>query len=188
MQQLERLTNETADRVPARIGGDLKAKFRTNLRDSMSHIPANTSLKIFTDGVCEPNPNGLACFGIVALDAQGYEVAKSHGVVGEGMTNNRAAYAAVIAALEWLTEHEPQTLATIYTDSQLLINQVRGEWACNTLHLQLLRSRVLELMQQTTAELCVISRTENSRAEALAGQAYRAEVRARQERSHYDAA
>ena len=149
----------------------------------------NATIKIFTDGICEPNPDGLACWGFIAFDGCGRALERRCGVVGygDGMTNQRAAYAAVIAALEWLADEAPLTLAVLYTDSQLLVNQVRGEWACHTPQLQAQRARVLELLQQTAAEVRAVSRAHSAPAEALARKAYGAEARARRERSYHDA-
>ena len=58
-------------------------------------------ITIYTDGFCEPNPGGFACWGWVAYDRAGKELQQDFGCLGygDGMTNNRAEYEAVLQAL-----------------------------------------------------------------------------------------
>jgi ribonuclease HI len=86
---------------------------------------------IFADGCCEPrNPNGVATYAIVVVDAITGEVLDEKAdiiAVGNGATNNRAELMAVGAALKWALEHEA-TKVTIKTDSQLAVNLLTGLW------------------------------------------------------------
>ena len=84
------------------------------------------------DGLCEPNRyNGVATYGAVIRKETGELVYMSSGMIGEGndMSNQVAEYVAVIEALRALagklmTDEE----IVVYTDSQLVANQMSGIW------------------------------------------------------------
>jgi len=86
---------------------------------------------IFADGCCEPrNPNGVATYAIVVIDAVTGEVLDEKAdiiAIGEGATNNLAELMAVGAALKWALEHNA-TKVTVKTDSQLAVNLLTGLW------------------------------------------------------------
>ena len=86
---------------------------------------------IFADGCCEPrNPNGIAAYAIVIVDAVTGEVLDEKAdiiAIGEGATNNLAELMAVGAALKWALEHDA-TKVTVKTDSQLAVNLLTGLW------------------------------------------------------------
>jgi len=86
---------------------------------------------IFADGCCEPrNPNGVATYAIVVVDAVTGEVLDEKAdiiAIGEGSTNNLAELMAVGAALKWALEHNA-TKVTVKTDSQLAVNLLTGLW------------------------------------------------------------
>lgn len=83
-----------------------------------------------TDGLCEPNPGGIATYGWVAYEDQekigeGYEVV----VEGPEATNNVAEYSGIIAALRWLLENNLERKEVVLkSDSQLCIKQLTGEF------------------------------------------------------------
>jgi len=86
---------------------------------------------IFADGCCEPrNPNGVATYAIVVVDAVTGEVLDEKAdivAIGAGATNNLAELMAVGAALKWALEHEAKKV-TVKTDSQLAVNLLSGLW------------------------------------------------------------
>lgn len=73
----------------------------------------------------------------------------------ENRTNNEMEYAAVIEALTSSSNNE------IYTDSQLVVNQVAGKWRVNEAHLKPLCQRVQELLKEKDSTLHWIPREEN---------------------------
>jgi ribonuclease HI len=97
------------------------------------------------DGGCGPtNPGGVPTFGW-----QLYGVLNGAGdVIQEGWgaclhlphhlrTNNTAEWAGVVDALEWMVEEKVGAhRLRIIGDSQLIINQVKGVWACKKDHLR----------------------------------------------------
>lgn len=64
------------------------------------------------------------------------------------VTNNEAEYLALKASLEWLSSHARSgDSAAIYSDSQLLVNQMKGEYKTKNPRIITLRDRVSEKME-----------------------------------------
>lgn len=77
---------------------------------------------IYTDGGCAFNPGGPGGIGVVILDGSGKvvkEISKGYGPT----TNNRMEISAAIEALKAVPEGSPVLL---YSDSQYLVNTMRG--------------------------------------------------------------
>lgn len=106
-----------------------------------------TDAVLYCDGACEPkNPGGVATYGWVAY-WNGKRARSGYGVVcqGEGATNNVAEYTAVIRALEYLKGKGYGGQVKIYTDSQLIVNQINGLWRVNKPALRELKIKVSAL-------------------------------------------
>ena len=88
-------------------------------------------IEVWIDGSCYPvNPGGTACAGYV-IKRKGQTIAKGSKIVGKGkeMTNNVAEYTALIAVLEELRKRQLHNEEIIIkSDSQLLVNQINGNW------------------------------------------------------------
>jgi ribonuclease HI len=73
------------------------------------------------------------------ISSAGTEITEQSQFLGQGelYTNNFAEYQAVIKGLEWIRQDYDLSSVSIdiHTDSQLLINQVRGEWSTSESHL-----------------------------------------------------
>ena len=90
-------------------------------------------LRIYCDGACAPtNPGGVATYAFVVKRGESKTlIYEESGVVAEGIdaTNNLAEFAAVRAALRWvLQEGWVNSKITIFSDSQLVVNIMNGEW------------------------------------------------------------
>ncbi len=83
-------------------------------------------IHVYTDGASRKNP-GPSAIGIVFLDARGNLIAEHKECVGI-TTNNRAEYIAIIRALELGTEY-CRGKVSIFSDSELVINQLTGTYA-----------------------------------------------------------
>lgn len=128
---------------------------------------------IFCDGLCEPtNPKGYACWAYAVL-RNGKEVHHAFNCLGhgEGMTNNLAEYSALLHALGYLYRNQIKD-ATIKTDSQLVVQQVNGNWKCNKEHLRELRDRCRKGMTLTNATLTWVPREQNELADRYSREAY----------------
>jgi len=87
-------------------------------------------LKAYIDGACAPeNPGGMASYGLAIYegDKQIYTKAAIVGK-GKGMSNNVAEYSSLIAFLEWYKASGNGREAIVLSDSQMVINQMRGTW------------------------------------------------------------
>jgi len=83
-------------------------------------------IHVYTDGACRKNP-GPSAIGIVFLDLKGNLIAEHKECIGV-TTNNRAEYLAIIRALELGTEYCRNKLS-IFSDSEIVINQLNGTFA-----------------------------------------------------------
>ena len=125
------------------------------------------------DGLCEPvNPNGYACFGVVAYK-DGHEVytAATFIGVGQGMSNNVAEYEALRHALRYATEHGWRGVE-VRGDSKLTVEQVTGRWSVKTEHLRPYVTECKALLQALGGSLGWVPRDHNERADELSRQAY----------------
>ena len=82
-------------------------------------------IEVYTDGRAEPNP-GLGTYGFV-IYKDGKRLRSDHGVAGQAVTNNYAEYLCLIKALECLWPHRDAAIE-VFSDSKLLVNQMKGEW------------------------------------------------------------
>jgi ribonuclease HI len=114
----------------------------------------DNDLMIFCDGLCEPrNPGGYACWAWIAYSPKGNRLREDSGCVGNGeeMTNNLAEYHAVLNALRYtrsrLTMLSERGMGVmVYSDSKLVIEQIKGSWRCNTPALQRLLADIESVM------------------------------------------
>lgn len=134
-------------------------------------------LTLYFDGACEPvNPGGTATYGWVLADEKG-TVTEGRGMAkaGAGATNNVAEYYGLGHGLRSILEARlnPESLE-IRGDSQLVIRQLTGQWACHKPHLAALRDRCLELLKALGCEWTAtwIPRNENSPADGLSVKAW----------------
>lgn len=130
---------------------------------------------LYFDGLCEPtNPGGWACWAWVALARDGAEVGHDLGCLGRGpnATNNRAEYAALILGLTWLAEQRHAGVV-VRGDSQLVIRQIMGVYACRSTALIPLLAEAQRRMQAAQiSRLEWVPREKNVRADGYSRRAY----------------
>lgn len=124
-------------------------------------------IKVFIDGACEPtNPGGTAAYGLAVYRDDRRIYAKGE-IIGQGdsFSNNVAEYAGLLAFLQLRKGSES---ATIYSDSQLLVNQMSGRWAARKgLYLDSYH-RAIALCKGQPFSFIWIPREENTEADILA--------------------
>jgi len=125
-----------------------------------------SQLFIFTDGGARGNPGPAAC-AFIAKDSQNQIVNISSKVLGIA-TNNIAEYQGVIEALNWLVgllaKKEPIPDSIIFfLDSQLVVNQLQGNFKTKEIHLKNLLAQVKFLEQKLKMNISYhhIPRAEN---------------------------
>lgn len=139
------------------------------LRDQRDAYQQNRqrSLTLRTDGASRGNP-GQAAAGAVIEDEDGVRD-ELREYLGPNKTNNEAEYEALILGLKQLP---PGVEVTAYLDSELVVNQLTGEYQVNSQKLRPLHEQVRELEDRLgMVEYHAIPREENEHADRLANEA-----------------
>jgi ribonuclease HI len=121
------------------------------------------------DGGSRGNP-GPAAYGVVIRNPRGEVVARMKKYIGR-MTNNVAEYYGLIAALDYAQAHGFRALR-VESDSELLVNQMRGRYRVKSADLRPLFERAKKMSQ--TFEFFKIEhvyREQNAEADKLANEA-----------------
>ncbi|MBU2462223.1 ribonuclease HI family protein [bacterium] len=122
-------------------------------------------MEIYIDGACSGNP-GPAAIGIVGYQ-EGKELFAISRPIGEA-TNNIAEYKALIAAIKH-SEKENYLHIKIYSDSELLVKQMCGEYRVKNPNLKKLWTEATRLCKKIEdIEIVHIGREKNSKANNLA--------------------
>ncbi len=133
-------------------------------------------IEAYFDGLCEPNPGGVATSGVV-IKRDGKKVHEGHGLAGTPKTpqatNNVAEYTGLIKALEWLSSQKAKEPVVVRGDSDLIIKQVKGQYKVKSGLLAPLHARAKELLEKLPdASIEWIQRERNSEADRLTNLAY----------------
>ncbi len=123
-------------------------------------------IRIYVDGAARGNP-GPAGAGVVIMDDNGIVIDEGSCYLGE-RTNNQAEYAALIVGLSKARSINPESV-TIFSDSQLLVKQMRGEFRVKNEKLRPLFEEAVSILDSLSkVEFVHIPRNENKRADKLA--------------------
>jgi ribonuclease HI len=124
---------------------------------------------IWIDGASRNNP-GPAAIGAVIKNEQGRVHARLSRRIGTA-TNNQAEYRAVIAALEKTISLGAHQVA-LYSDSDLVVKQINGQYRVRKPELKLLHQRVKQLQDMfENFTVNYIPRWQNAEADNLANKA-----------------
>ena len=136
---------------------------------STSKIHPELIHKLKFDGCSKGNP-GLAGAGAVIYE-QNDEIWSDSLFVSEKATNNYAEYSGLVLGLKKALELNIKTLY-VEGDSLLVINQMKGQYKCNSINLLDLHYTCVKLVKQFDT-ICFnhVLRTENKRADQLANEA-----------------
>lgn len=128
-----------------------------------------TDLIAFVDGGSRGNP-GEAGFGVVLQTTGGEIIREIQGYLGES-TNNVAEYRALIAALETARQMGCKRIR-VFSDSQLIVSQVRGFYRVTAAHLLPLYQQVQSLIREFASfSITYVPREQNQEADRLANAA-----------------
>ena len=126
-------------------------------------------LKLYVDGASRGNP-GEAGAGFYLLDGDGNELLKGMRFLGR-MTNNAAEYQALILGLREALGIGRDSIE-IYTDSELVANQMKGIYTVKNKQLRRLHQEVVALLDKFHRyEITAIRREDNRKADRLANEA-----------------
>ena len=146
-----------------------------NQRSLFSEPAASSSLPIaHIDGGARGNP-GPAAYGVVIRTPEGktLELARYLGI----QTNNFAEYSGLLAALEYALEHNFTGLK-IFSDSELLVKQMKGEYKVNHPVLKTLFARASESARRLQHfSIQHVFRSQNREADRLVNKVLDSEAR-----------
>ena len=131
-------------------------------------------INVYTDGGSRGNP-GISGYGVVVTDTKGQTIHQESKFLGI-KTNNEAEYMGFIAALTWLKNHHSRLKVTsidFFSDSQLIVRQVQGQYKVKAKNLLPLFNSVQSLIAQINLPFHFqdIRRDHNQLADTLANQA-----------------
>ena len=126
-------------------------------------------LHVHTDGAARGNP-GPAAIGVVITTSDGKEVASFGQYIGEA-TNNFAEYTALVHALRLLSAFKLDCLR-LFSDSDLVVQQLKGNYRVKEPHLKSLYSQVISMLGHYREwRIDHVPRERNQEADGLANQA-----------------
>jgi len=129
-------------------------------------VAKQRNLKVYVDGAAEPNP-GPSGIGIVIYDEKKKKIKEVKKYIGLA-TNNVAEYKALIQGLQESKKLLAQTV-NVFSDSQLLINQMNGRFRINNRNLRSLFQQAKNLEGKFDQVVYrVIDRNKNKLADQLA--------------------
>lgn len=124
-----------------------------------------TDFSLYFDGCSKGNP-GHAGIGAVLFEGN-IEIWAAARYIGSHCTNNEAEYRALILGLEEASERKIEEL-TVFGDSQLVINQINGEYKVKAKNLFDLYNRVTMLKKCFRfVQFNHVYREQNTRADQL---------------------
>lgn len=135
---------------------------------------------VYTDGGARGNP-GPAAIGVVICDKNGTPLKKYGEYLGEA-TNNEAEYKAVIFALKkikalWGKENAKNSQVKVFTDSELLSRQMKGEYKIENSSIQKLFLELWNLkLDFAEVDFNTIPREKNKFADRLVNETLDAKV------------
>ena len=126
-------------------------------------------LKIFFDGSSHGNP-GPSGIGIIVFDESGRILDKFSRFIGFG-TNNEAEYRALIVSLRKAMQLGAEKVE-LYSDSELVVNQIKGVYSVKDEKLKRLHLKCVELLKNFKEyEISYVPRELNAEADRLANEA-----------------
>src|SRR5271167_1140623 len=121
------------------------------------------------DGGARGNP-GPAGYGVVIEDEVGRPVVELSNFLGK-RTNNFAEYSGLLAALTYATRYGFKALK-VYSDSELMVKQITGEYKVNNPALKELHGKAIRMIEDLEAfEINHVLREKNREADWLANRA-----------------
>jgi ribonuclease HI len=133
------------------------------------------------DGGARGNP-GPAGYGVVIEDEMGRPVVELSNFLGK-QTNNYAEYSGLLAAITYATRYGFKALK-VYSDSELMVKQITGEYKVNNPALKELYGKAIRMIEDLEAfEINHVLREKNREADWLANRAMDLGMKAQAEAS-----
>jgi ribonuclease HI len=124
---------------------------------------------IYTDGGARGNPGPGGC-GAVIKDGSGKTIKEISEFLGH-TTNNVAEYMGLVRSLEFIMRNKPDNVI-IYTDSNLVVNQIQGKFKVKDRKIQPLHKYCTDMLKKLKSyQIMHVKREKNREADALANKA-----------------
>ncbi len=137
--------------------------------DEPAEESGEKGLVFYIDGGARGNP-GPAGYGVYIQDETGKRVDELSVYLGV-QTNNFAEYSGLVAALEYAIEHKVRAVK-IYSDSELLVKQIKGEYKVKSPALLDIYREAKDLIRKlNTFQIRHVMREQNREADRLANRA-----------------
>lgn len=117
-------------------------------------VDSNKEVKIYSDGASRGNP-GPAAYGFIFIKDNEVNY-KESGFIGK-KTNNQAEYIAVLNALKKARERKFSKIK-YFSDSQLLVKQLNGEWNVRDKNLKKYYDKINELIREIDVDFSHVNR------------------------------
>lgn len=147
--------------------------------------PVNLAIEwhLFVDGAARNNP-GPAGAGIYVT--KGGEPVIKQGFFLGNKTNNQAEYMALILGICQVVGHmAPHDTLKIFSDSELLIRQIKGIYAVKNKELRILHERVKTLLSPLSYSVQHVLRERNAIADALANDGIDKKIKVPEHLAHH---
>jgi len=169
-EELRRIVREAAERLPRAA---VRSKPVPAFSVSSGGVAAGNAwpdeVTVHIDGGSRGNP-GEAGVGVYFQDRSGAPLQRISRYIGRA-TNNTAEYQALLTALARAREAGVKYLR-VYSDSELLVNQVNGRYRTTVPHLQQYLQEAIRLMRGIgRVDVAHVRREMNKEADALANEA-----------------
>jgi len=171
-EQLREIVLEAAVRLPRAAGRSMSAPATTAASNAASAGVAGAwpaEVTVHIDGGARGNP-GEAGIGAYFQDRSGASLQSIARYIGRA-TNNTAEYQALLIALARARDAGVKHLR-VFSDSELLVNQVNGRYRTTVPHLQQYLQEAIRLMREIgRVDVTHVRREQNKEADALANEA-----------------
>jgi ribonuclease HI len=166
-EQLRGIVHAAAERLPRQAGRPVVAGAAAGSSTAPGHWPGEVTAYI--DGGARGNP-GEAGAGVFFQDRAGSVLERIARYLGRA-TNNTAEYQALLIALARARDAGVRHLR-VFSDSELLVNQVNGRYRTRVPHLQQYLQEAIRLMREIgRVDVAHVRREQNMEADALANEA-----------------
>lgn len=154
------------DEVWKEAGFKSKKSLAEEIRNLAQKIAPKLRVIVYTDGASVGNPGDAGC-GAVVVDQQGEILAEDYRYLGKS-TNNYAEYQGLIMGLK-MAQALGAGEVEVRLDSDLLVNQIKGEYKVKSKSLAKLYEKVMDLIGGfDDFRIVHIDRSENKKADRLA--------------------
>jgi ribonuclease HI len=131
----------------------------------------------YTDGGARVSNPGEAAWGFVVYKND-IEIHRDGAYMGIA-SNNAAEYEAVLRLLTWWASQPIKQPLKIHSDSQLIVNQIRGDWKVLNDDLRPKRNSAATMLLLTLSDIVWVPRAMNTEADSIVNQVLDKELKGR---------